>query len=75
MKKLILLKKKIEEIKNNFKENEDKFCIEEISKFDKGKIRTLILDLFENEKMADKILLKLSLFVDKIKKKYKILNI
>ena len=64
-------KAKIEEIRNNFKENEENYGIEEISKFDKEKIRNLILDLFEKEKIADKILLKLSIFTDKSTEKMK----
>jgi len=43
---------KIEKIKKKLKSEENKFCLEEISKFDKEKVKILIFDLFKAEKIS-----------------------
>ena len=60
---------KIKEIIDSFKLTEEKFCIEDISKFDNKKINDLIVNLFKNEKILKNILFNLNIFIEKIKDK------
>lgn len=49
---------------------EEKFCFEDISKFDNNKINELIISLFKNEKiLKNKILSNLKIFIEEVKEK------
>ena len=60
---------KVKEILDSFSLTEEKFCLEEISKFDVQKINELIVNLFKNEKILKNILFNLNMFIEKVKDK------
>ena len=62
----------IKKIKNKIKENENEFCIEQISKkIDKESINKIMDQIFENDKIVNFILNKLKLDIDNNKDKIK----
>ena len=62
---------KVEKIKKKLKAEENKFCLEEISKFDKEKINILIFDLFKAEKIYPFTIKILKNFINNSKKEIK----
>ena len=60
---------KIEDIIISFNSNDDKFCIENISKFDKEKIKILIKSLLKFEKINTYIMKQLNLILEGIQLK------
>lgn len=66
-----ILNDKIEEIIKSFNSIEDKFCLEEISKFDKAKIKTLIRNLVKIEKIGSYLSKQLKIIMDTVKYKMK----
>ena len=65
----VIKREKVDEIIKEFKLIEDKFCLDEISKFDRNKIKDLIMHLFKNEKILKNVLFNLNVFIDNVKNK------
>ena len=69
-KKLEIIKSnKIKDIIQNFKLNESKFCLDDITKFESQKIGNLIKNIFKGDMVLKQIITNLNFFVDKIKNK------
>jgi flagellar biosynthesis GTPase FlhF len=69
---------KLQEIKNTFKQEENNFCMKEILKFDKEKIKSTIKQFLKTEKLIDFIIKQLKLYAETMKdsnKKIEHLNI
>ena len=64
-----ILKNKIEEIMISFNLNADKFCLEDISKFDMAKIKILLKELLKFEKVNTFIMKQLYSIIEGIKPK------
>ena len=63
------MENEIEEIITHFNSNEDKFCIDDISKYDIQKIDTLICSLLKYEKINNSIMNQLNLIIKEIQLK------
>ena len=65
----IIKSNKIQDIIQNFKLNESKFCLDDIKKFESQKIGNLIKNIFKGDMVLKQIITNLNFFVDKIKNK------
>lgn len=69
---------KLQEISSSFKQEENNFCMKEILKFDKEKIKTTIKEFLKTERIVDFIIKQLKLYAETMKdsnKKIEHLNI
>ena len=65
----IIKSNKIQDIIQNFKLNESKFCLDDISKFETQKIGNLIKKMFKGDMVLKQIITNINFFVDEVKNK------